>query len=380
MSRKSFLDLSRWGQMKRIRKTIETESTTVNAKGNICDAGELENNGFGAGKSNTEIDETRNGCIVGSDISASLHQEYFLAEEIAWYDLVNEPPLVDDSDYENSLPTLTENEKLLDDLKNWAVRFRINHVAISALLCILRMHKCFNLPCDARTLLQTPLTVSVESVSPGVYSHIGLEYNLLKLWDRVTEVDSIQLMIGIDGLPLFTSSSQSFWPIMGFVNNVKQIKSTVFPIGIFFGTKKPDNCSSFLKAFVTEAVNLIHNGIVLKGKVVKVVIQGFVCDAPAKSYVLGVKSHTGYSSCTKCTQSGTWFHNRMTFPYCDALPRTHEEFLSKKDEDFHINDTLLVNIPKIHFIKSFPLDYMHLVCLGVVRTLFYIYGYLRQCL
>lgn len=234
MSRKSFLDLSRWGQMKRIRKTIETESTTVNAKGNKFDSGELENNGFGAGKSNTEIHETRNGCIVGSDISASLHQEPFLSEEIAWYDLVNEPPLVDDSDYENSLLTLTENEKLLDDLKNWAVRFRINHVAISALLCILRMHKCFNLLCDARTLLQTPLTVSVKSISPGVYSHIGLEYNLLKLWDRVTEViDSIQLMIGIDGLPLFTSSSQSFWPIMGFVNNVKQLSLQYFQLAFF---------------------------------------------------------------------------------------------------------------------------------------------------
>ncbi|GBM80355.1 hypothetical protein AVEN_16450-1 [Araneus ventricosus] len=138
------------------------------------------------------------------------------------------------------------------------------------------MHKCFNLPCDSRTLLQTPLTVPVESVSPGLYSHIGLEYNLIKLWSKVTEVvDSIHLMIGIDGLPLFTSSSQSFWPIMGFVNNVKQIKSIVFPIGIFFGKKKPDNCPSFLKAFVTEAVNFVHNGIVLKGKVMKVVIQGF---------------------------------------------------------------------------------------------------------
>lgn len=60
----------------------------------------------------------------------------------------------------------------------------------------------------------------------------------------------------------------------------------------------------------------------------------------------------------------------MTFPYCDALPRTHEDFMSKKDEDFHVNDTLLVNILNMHVIKSFPLDYMHLVCLGVVHTLF----------
>ncbi|GBO03826.1 hypothetical protein AVEN_56183-1, partial [Araneus ventricosus] len=246
MSRKSFLDMTRWGQMKRIRKNIETneESTTVNAEENTCDSGGLEDAGFDAGKSNTEIGETRNSDNVGSRTSAS--QGSILAEEIAWNNLIDEPPLADESDYEyeNSLPTQTENEKLRDDLKNWAVRFRISHVAISALLCILRMHKCFNLPCDSRTLLQTPLTVPVESVSPGLYSHIGLEYNLIKLWSKVTEVvDSIHLMIGIDGLPLFTSSSQSFWPIMGFVNNVKQIKSIVFPIGIYFGIKKPDNCS-----------------------------------------------------------------------------------------------------------------------------------------
>ncbi|GBN87867.1 hypothetical protein AVEN_264493-1 [Araneus ventricosus] len=200
--------------------------------------GELEGAGFDAGKRNTEIGETRNSDNVGSRTSAS--QGSILAEEIAWNNLIDEPLLADESDYEyeNSLPSQTKNEKLRDDLKNWAVRFHISHVAISALLCILRMHKCFNLPCDPRTLLQTPLTVPVESVSSGLYSHIGLEYKLIKLWSKVTEVvDSNYLMI--DGLPLFTSSSQSFWPIMGFVNNVKQIKSIVFPIGIFFGKKKP---------------------------------------------------------------------------------------------------------------------------------------------
>lgn len=58
---------------------------------------------------------------------------------------------------------------------------------------------------------------------------------------------------------------------------------------------------------MTEAVKLIHNGIVLKGKVAKVVIQGLVCDAPAKSYVLGVKSHTGYSSCTNAHKAELGF-------------------------------------------------------------------------
>lgn len=45
---------------------------------------------------------------------------------------------------------------------------------------------------------------------------------------------------------------------------------------------------------------LHKNGITIDGKKFQVKIGHFVCDAPAKSYILNVKGHCGYNSCTKC--------------------------------------------------------------------------------
>jgi hypothetical protein len=267
-----------------------------------------------------------------------------------------------------------ESARLREDLRKWSVKHGVSHVAVSSLLCILRTHKCFNLPRDARTLLHTPRTVEIDDVASGSYAHLGIEYNLRKLLTKLTQVeDTIHLMIGIDGIPLFHSSSKEFWPILASISNIPSLTTIVFPIGIYFGKTKPDDCYSFLKPFVDEAVKLTNDGVAINGKNVRIVIKAIVCDAPAKAYVLGVKHHSGYSSCTRCKQTGLWYQNRITFPKFDAMARSHEGFISKEDEEFHNCDSPLVDIPYINFVKSFPLDYMHLVCLGVVRTLFYIW-------
>jgi hypothetical protein len=47
-------------------------------------------------------------------------------------------------------------------------------------------------------------------------------------------------------------------------------------------------------------------------------ISRFVCDAPARSFIKNVKSHTGYNVCNKCTQEGVYVRNRMAFPETNA--------------------------------------------------------------
>lgn len=94
----------------------------------------------------------------------------------------------------------------------------------------------------------------------------------------------------------------------------------------------------------------------MNGRKLTVAVKGFVCDSPAKSFILNTKGHTGYSSCTKCTQRGVWIHHRMTFPDSDAPSRTHDGFLNKQDDEFHCGETPLVSIPGIDFLASFPLD------------------------
>lgn len=55
-----------------------------------------------------------------------------------------------------------------------------------------------------------------------------------------------------------------------------------------------------MQEFITDTVTLIKSGLDFGGKNIKVGIEGFVYDAPTKSFLLGVKGHTG----TKCKQSG----------------------------------------------------------------------------
>ncbi|XP_061716589.1 uncharacterized protein LOC133524523 [Cydia pomonella] len=266
------------------------------------------------------------------------------------------------------------NESFKNSLRHWAIKNQITHVATNELLNILKDHECFDLPADARSLLKTPANVICRVVEPGHYSHIGLEKNLREILKFVSENDNeILLLISIDGLPLFKRSTMEFWPILGSVYNVPAIKSVVFPIGVYCGPKKPISCTSFMEEFISEVAKLINSGLTINGKNIKVAIKGFVCDTPAKSFLLGVKGHTGYYSCTKCRQPGVYLENRMTFPECDATLRTHVEFLKMDDEDFQRTQTPLISVPGINFIKSFPLDYMHLVCLGVVRSLIYIW-------
>lgn len=91
-------------------------------------------------------------------------------------------------------------------------------------------------------------------------------------------------------------------------------------------------------------------------------------DAPAKSFVLRVKGHNAYFGCTKCTVEGEFLNNRMCYPNLNSSLRTDENFRKKKYDDFQLDETPLLCL-NIDIIKSFPLDYMHLVCLGVMKRL-----------
>jgi hypothetical protein len=215
-------------------------------------------------------------------------------------------------------------------------------------------------------------------VNPGFYCHIGLSSGIRHLWNSVVEnVKTIELLIGIDGLPLFNSCPGEVWPIMASIVNRPSIFKKVWPVGIYYGKKKPADCRDFLKQFVEEALDLTTNGILTSGQKIFVTIKGFVCDAPTKAFILGIKSHTGYSSCTRCKQAGTWEYNKVVFTELDWQARANEEFLKRLDEDYCIGHTNLQLLPNIDFVYSFPIDYMHLACLCVTKTLLSIWNFAR---
>ena len=141
-------------------------------------------------------------------------------------------------------------------------------------------------------------------------------------------------------------------------------------IGLFHGKCKPKNPTEYLGDFVAEAQELLQDGLLHERKQYQVSIAAFVCDAPARSFLKQVKQHNGYHSCEKCSQPGEWHHDerRMAYPEMNARLRTDASFNSRTDEDHHIAESPLSVLP-IGLVSQFPLDYMHLVCLGVVRRL-----------
>lgn len=269
----------------------------------------------------------------------------------------------------SSAPQSDTNVAFVERLKLWALS-GVKHKHVTALLKILKTHDCHkDLPSCARSLLSTPrTTTAIKPMCSGQYCHFGLENGLEYTLGACGSIpDVIKINVNIDGLPLTKSTTNQFWPILCRALNCGS-SVTPFPIGVYYGTSKALSANTFLGPFVEEYLDLHGTGIEINGKHVHVKIEAIVCDAPAKSYVLAVKGHSGYFSCTKCTTEGDYIDDRVCFPELDALERTDDGFRSRKQEEHHVGNSVLENLP-IDMIEQVPLDYMHLVCLGVQKKL-----------
>lgn len=149
----------------------------------------------------------------------------------------------------------------------------------------------------------------------------------------------------------------------------------MFPIGLYRGNAKPSESDEFLIDFCTEIRDLILNGLEITNKSgvvykVQIILDVFCCDVPAKSYfVLKTKGHSGYFSCSRCKIEGEYLNRGVCFPDLNFVKRTHEQFVNKEQEEHHIGSSILINIPNINIINCFSLDYMHLICLSIVKKL-----------
>lgn len=262
-------------------------------------------------------------------------------------------------------------------LQRWSIQHNVTHNCLSDLLRGLKdtvPGLTSALPSDARTLLKTPKTKFCSKiVSPGKYIHIGLEKQLKRIISGPFQdsIHSFKLIINIDGIPIFKSSNIQVIPILfGILSDINELQNKVFPIGLYCGKGKPHDMDSYLEEFVNEVNNLSEKGILHQsGKTIPVKVVAFCCDAPAKADILGIKSFSGYNSCTRCVVKGETSNNRRIFTDLDCVLRTNEDFHNWSDTEFRKTKTLLTKIPGLHFNNSFVLDIMHLVYLEVTRTM-----------
>ena len=117
--------------------------------------------------------------------------------------------------------------------------------------------------------------------------------------------------------------------------------------------------------------SLVSNNLEINEISYKVTVRAIICDAPARAMVMGIKHHTGYSCCHMCQQVGEWKNGRMTFPVEHTVPRTDADFREKIDKAHHryMSEMAMEKLP-IDVVQNFPFDYMHVVCLGVMKSLF----------
>lgn len=254
-----------------------------------------------------------------------------------------------------------DGPEFLQSIRKWAIQENVNHSQLSSLLKVLQQHDCFaEIPVDARTIMATsaPSKTLIKTWEDGDFVYFGLTEEIIKYPD----IKEFVLQINVDGLPLFHSSRLQLWPILG---NFVGVTKEPFVIGIFCGDKKPSDPNVFLNDFVED---FKRTCVELTKSNIKLYIRSFICDAPARAYIKGIKGHTGYYGCDKCEVEGSTVQNRVVFLETDCRKRTDESFRSRRNEDHHrLTELKLEEIPGLDMIENFPVDYMHLVCIGVTK-------------
>lgn len=266
--------------------------------------------------------------------------------------------LCDDS-AEETAPDLGE------EIAAWAVTNKCKRSGLNELLDILR-RQGHRLPKDARTLLKTPKRVEVVDLCGGQYAYFGIASGVLKVLSQnpVFHEDRIDLCFNIDGIPLFKSSSLQMWPILCSFHDFAP-----FIVALYCGKAKPSPVKDYLSDFLQELQQLMQDGIVHGEKALQVTVKSFVCDAPARSFLKCIKNHNSYFACERCTVKGSYVGRVVlgaTSPGVVARSEADFSRLAYKDHQIEKSPLTLAGIP---CVRPFALDYMHLVCLGVVRRM-----------
>jgi hypothetical protein len=97
-------------------------------------------------------------------------------------------------------------------------------------------------------------------------------------------------------------------------------------------------------------------------------LKALICDAPARAYVTGIKGHTGFYGCGKCTVKGKYYEHRFVFLQTNCELRSDHSFRSKLQEKHHNTTTVIERLP-IDLVRDIPYEFMHLVCLGITKKL-----------
>ena len=113
---------------------------------------------------------------------------------------------------------------------------------------------------------------------------------------------------------------------------------------------------------------LLTNGIHINGELYRFILHVITCDAPAKSFVKGVKQFNGKEGCNECHTLSKNINGSSIYIGTDFICRTDSEFRVQSSPAHHIRNSPFTDLD-IDMIKIFNVDYMHCVLLGVTKKL-----------
>lgn len=364
-------------QQQRIRKIMKDEHNHMTMYTNNCNKKLLDNQLLEINKNNEMLDETY--LTFGKRNNHTF--KYFNNPINNDFSVRNSEDVLIDNDtdsYEECNTSDSESIEMIDNFKSQLascfVENGITHVQGNALLKVLKLHPCFSyLPLDVRTLLKTPCsTAQIIQLDNGEYVYIGLKkciIDKLRNMHPNTIPSSLEIDISTDGAQLHRNGNIQVWPIQCRVFNVTDNNPEI--VGIYKGSKKPTNPNRFFEYLLEEIKSIsTAGGIFYNNKKISITYRSFIADAPARAFLLNHKSHNSKYLCSKCKVSGCYINGSMSFLGINHEPRTDDGYAQWIYDEHHSNEIIspLLQIP-IKMVSQVPFDYMHLVCLGVVKRL-----------
>ena len=280
---------------------------------------------------------------------------------------------------ENAL-VATSSQEFLSGIKQIITTWALNEVRVpkSSISSLLKgLHTIHNeLPKSFKTLLLRPKLI-YKSMLAGKYVYFpnwlsALTNALVYFYGHLRDVEFF-LLVNVDGLPLFGHSPDyKLYPIL-----VSLYRCKMRPICVdIYCTEKSSNremppADVLLQDFLLDVYQLRSVGISCNNVNFRLGNNGiYVCDAPARSSLKQIKSHSGYSCCERCVITGEYdlASKHECFVKTNCQPRSDQSFLMQTDASHHKGRSVLAEFG-VSMVDGFPLDYMHLCCLGVMKRL-----------
>lgn len=105
-------------------------------------------------------------------------------------------------------------------IRDWANKHRISKRSLDDLLAILAASGIDSLPKNHRTLQKTPKNTVISVVGGGHFWYNGLEKCLKQIFTNLDKDIVLSLNFNIDGLPLYKSSTITFYPILAAIHGI----------------------------------------------------------------------------------------------------------------------------------------------------------------